>query len=106
MAENIGGGPLAIAIGATVIVVIAGAVLPQIFEPLDTLYLALDGKRFWVYSQGLGKLGSIIGNFLGISLLGGIVTLGMLAVEGTAGLGLHGPGHVGRADRFPETPDS
>ena len=87
VAENIGGGPLAIAIGATVIVVIAGAVLPQIFEPLDTLYLALDGKRFWVYSQGLGKLGSIIGNFLGISLLGGIVTLGMLLWKGQRGSG-------------------
>ncbi len=56
VAENIGGGPLAIAIGATVIVVIAGAILPQIFEPLDKLYLALDGKRFWVYSQGIGQL--------------------------------------------------
>lgn len=87
VAENIGGGPLAIAIGATVIVVIAGAVLPQIFDPLDTLYLALDGKRFWVYSQGLGKLGSIIGNFLGISLLGGIVTLGMLLWKGQRGTG-------------------
>ncbi len=87
VAQNIGGGPLAIAIGATVIVVIAGAILPQIFDPLDTLYLALDGKRFWVYSVGLGKLGPIIGNFLGISLLGGIVTLGMLLWKGQKGTG-------------------
>ena len=87
IASNIGGGVLSIAIGATVIVVLAGAILPEVFEPLDRLYLALDGTRFWVYSVGIGKLGPIIGNFLGIALLGGIVTLGMLLWKGHSGSG-------------------
>ena len=87
IASNIGGGVLSIAIGATVIVVLAGAILPEVFEPLDKLYLSLDGTRFWVYSVGIGKLGPIIGNFMGIALLGGIVTLGMLLWKGHSGQG-------------------
>ncbi len=87
IASNIGGGVLSIAIGATVIVVLAGAILPEVFEPLDKLYLSLDGQRFWVYSVGIGKLGPIIGNFMGIALLGGIVTLGMLLWKGHSGQG-------------------
>ena len=87
IASNIGGGVLSIAIGATVIVVLAGAILPEVFEPLDQLYLSLDGQRFWVYSVGIGKLGPIIGNFMGIALLGGIVTLGMLLWKGHKGSG-------------------
>ena len=87
VAQNIGGGPLAVGIGATVAVVMAGALLPEVFEPLDRLYLAIDGNRFWVYGQGLGKIGEVIGNFLGISLLGGIVTLGMLLWKGVKGTG-------------------
>ena len=87
IASNIGGGVLSIAIGATVIVVLAGAILPEVFEPLDNLYLSLDGARFWVYSVGIGKLGPIIGNFMGIALLGGIVTLGMLLWKGHSGQG-------------------
>ena len=85
IASNIGGGVMSIAIGATVIVVLAGAILPEVFEPLDELYLSLDGTRFWVYSVGIGKLGPIIGNFMGIALLGGIVTLGMLLWKGHSG---------------------
>ena len=87
IASNIGGGVLSIAIDATVIVVLAGAILPEVFEPLDKLYLSLDGQRFWVYSVGIGKLGPIIGNFMGIALLGGIVTLGMLLWKGHSGQG-------------------
>ena len=82
LAENIGGGDLSIAIGATVIVVLAGAILPEVFDPLDDLFLAIDGARFWVYSVGIGKLGPIIGQFLGIAILGGIVNLGMLLWKG------------------------
>ena len=82
LAENIGGGVLSIAIGATVIVVLAGAILPEVFDPLDDLFLAIDGDRFWVYSVGIGKLGPIIGQFLGIAILGGIVNLGMLLWKG------------------------
>ncbi len=87
IADQVGGGVLVTAIVATVAVVLAGAVLPQIFEPLDRLYLALDGNRYWIYSVGIGTLGPIIGNFMGISLLGGIVTLGMLLWRGQKGGG-------------------
>ena len=83
--QNIGGGTLAVAIGATVAVVIIGTVLPEIFEPLDDLFVALDGNRYQVYDEGIGKLGGIIGNFLGISLIGGLITLGVMLWQGRDG---------------------
>ena len=83
--QNIGGGTLAIAIGATVAVVLIGSLLPEIFEPLDDLYNALDGNRFQVYDEGIGKLGGILGNFLGISLIGGLITLGVMLWKGRDG---------------------
>ena len=87
VASNIGGGALAVGIGATIIVVLAGSLLPQVFEPLDVFFLALDGNRYWVFSTGIGKIGEVIGQFLGISLLGGVVTLGMLLWKGVKGSG-------------------
>ena len=83
--QNVGGSPMAVAIGATVAVVIIGAILPEIFEPLDDLFIALDGNRYYVYSQGIGKLGGVLGNFLGISLVGGLVSLGVMLWQGRHG---------------------
>ena len=83
--QNIGGSPMAVAIGATVAVVIIGAILPEVFQPLDNLYIALDGIRYYVFSQGIGKLGGVLGNFLGISLVGGLVSLGVMLWRGRHG---------------------
>ena len=92
--QNIGGGTLAVAIGATVAVVIIGSVLPEIFEPLDALFVALDGNRYAVYDEGIGKLGGILGNFLGISLIGGLITLGVLLWKGREGPGQSSSGSM------------
>ena len=73
------------AIGATVAVVIIGSILPEIFEPLDAFFIALDGNRYWIYSQGIGRLGGVLGNFLGISLIGGLITLGVMLWKGRDG---------------------
>ncbi len=83
--QNIGGSPMAVAIGATVAVVIIGAILPEVFQPLDNLFIALDGVRYYVLSQGIGKLGGVLGNFLGISLVGGLVSLGVMLWRGRHG---------------------
>ena len=83
--QNIGGGTLAVAIGATVAVVIIGSILPEIFEPLDNFFVALDGNRYWIYSQGIGRLGGVLGNFLGIALIGGLITLGVMLWKGRDG---------------------
>ena len=82
---QIGGGTLAVAIGATVAVVIIGSILPSIFAPLDALFVALDGNRYFVYSSGIGQLGGVLGNFLGISLIGGLITLGVMLWQGREG---------------------
>lgn len=83
--QNIGGSPMAVAIGATVAVVIIGAILPEVFQPLDNPYIALDGIRYYVFSQGIGKLGGVLGNFLRISLVGGLVSLGVMLWRGRHG---------------------
>ena len=73
-----GGSTLAIAIGATVSVVVIGAILPEIFTPLDNLFSVMDGKRFIVYNEGIGKLAGVLSNFFAISLIGGLVALGAM----------------------------
>lgn len=81
----IGGSILAIAIGATIAVTVVGAILPQIFTPLDNLFNVMDGRRYQVYNQGIGKLGGILSDFFAIALLGGIVALGAMLWRGTPG---------------------
>ena len=74
----IGGSPLAIAIGATVAVVVIGAILPEIFSPLDNLFSVMDGKRYIVYNEGIGKLAGVLSDFFAIALIGGLVALGAM----------------------------
>ena len=83
--ENIGGGTMAVAVGAVISVVLVGSLLPEIVTPLDNLYNALDGRRFKVFASGLGQIGGVLGNFLAISLIGGIVALGALLWKGRRG---------------------
>ena len=78
LANQMGGGPLAAAIGATVLIVVVGAILPEIFSPLDNLFEVLNGHRYTVFSVGIGKIGQVLGNFLGLSLIAGLVSLGSM----------------------------
>ena len=82
---NIGGGTLAVAIGATITVVIIGNILPEVFTPLDALFYALDGARFSIFASGIGSLAGVLGNFLGVSLIGGLITLGVMLWQGRNG---------------------
>lgn len=77
-----GGGILGRAIGVTVIVVLVGALLPEIFTPLDNLYNVLDGKRYTVFASGVGRIAGVVGDFLAISLYAGIVALGVMLWKG------------------------
>ena len=66
------------AITAVVVVIVVGALLPQIFTPLDDLYVVMDGHRYVVFSEGIGKLAGVLANFMGLSLVAGIVAIGAL----------------------------
>ena len=76
--QQVGGGLLTRAISTVVLVVVVGALLPQIITPLDTFFYALDGHRFYVFSFGIGKLAGTLGNFMGVALIAGVVALGGL----------------------------
>lgn len=80
-----GGSVLAIAIGATVTTVVVGAILPEIFSPLDRLFIVMDGGRYLVYNEGIGKLAGVLSNFFAISLLAGLVALGAMLWKNTKG---------------------
>ena len=85
--DRIGGGTLAVAIGTTITVVIIGAILPEIFEPPDLMINVLNDHRHVIYSAGIGKLAGVLGNFLGISLVGGIIALGGMLWQNSRGGG-------------------
>ena len=80
-----GGSVLAIAIGATVATVVVGAMLPEIFTPLDKLFTVMQGVRYTVYNEGIGKLAGVLSNFFAISLLAGLVALGGMLWKNTKG---------------------
>ena len=63
--ERLPGGLIGGAITAVVVVIVVGALLPQIFTPLDDLYLVMDGHRYVVFASGIGKLAGVLSNFNG-----------------------------------------
>ena len=85
--DRVGGGTLAVAIGTTITVVVIGAILPEIFTPLDRLFNVMDGYRFEIFATGIGKLAGVLGNFLGISLVAGIIALGGMLWQNSHGGG-------------------
>ena len=81
--QNVGeGGGMAVAIAAAVGTAVVAAILPSVFSPLDDFYRALDGVRYAVYSTGIGRLGGVLGDFLAVALIAGIIVLGALLWRG------------------------
>ena len=83
--ERLPGGLIGGAITAVVVVIVVGALLPQIFTPLDNLYLVMDGHRYVVFASGIGKLAGVLSNFMGLSLVAGIVAIGALIFKAGRG---------------------
>ena len=83
--ERLPGGLIGGAITAVVVVIVVGALLPQIFTPLDDLYLVMDGHRYVVFASGIGKLAGVLSNFMGLSLVAGIVAIGALIFKAGRG---------------------
>ena len=76
--ERIGGNTLSVAIGATLSVIIVAAILPEVFVPLDLFYEGLQNPRYLMFQTGIGSLAQVLGNFFGIALVGGLISLGMI----------------------------
>ena len=86
--QNVGqGGGMAVAIAAAVGTAVVAAILPSVFQPLDSFYQSLDGIRYAVYSTGIGRLGGVLGDFLAVALIAGIIVLGALLWKGQKGDG-------------------
>ena len=83
--ERIGGGAGLNLLVVVVAVVTVGAILPQIITPLDVFFNALDGNRYYIFSTGIGRLADTIGNFMGIALIAGVITLGGLLFKNRGG---------------------
>ena len=52
VANRFGGGIATSILVVVVGVVVVGAILPQIIEPLDTFFAAMDGNRYYIFSVG------------------------------------------------------
>ena len=86
--QQIGGNNgMAVAIAAAVATAVVAAILPNVFQPLDQFYNSLDGIRYAVYSTGIGQLAQILGDFLAVALIAGIIVLGALLWKGQKGDG-------------------
>ena len=82
VSDKLGGGMGTSILVVVVSVVVIGAILPQIIEPMDTFFLAMDGNRYYIFDVGLGKIAGTISNFFGIALIAGLISLGMMMWKG------------------------
>ena len=86
--QQIGGNNgMAVAIAAAVATAVVAAILPSVFAPLDSFYNSLDGVRYAVYATGIGQLAQVLGDFLAVALIAGIIVLGGLLWKGQKGDG-------------------
>ena len=82
VSNKLGGGIATSILVVVVGVVVVGAILPQIIDPLDTFFAAMDGNRYYIFSVGLGKIAGTISNFFGIALIAGVIGIGMMIWKG------------------------
>lgn len=98
--QQIGGNNgMAVAIAAAVATAVVAAILPSVFAPLDSFYNSLDGIRYAVYATGIGQLAQVLGDFLAVALIAGIIVLGGLlwkGQKGDGGMNGGGGGNQGR----------
>ena len=74
--SRVGGTPLMRIVTAVVIVVLA-AILFSYFVPfVDSAYQSIDPNRMVIYDSGLGSLGVVVGNFWGVALVAGMMSIG------------------------------
>ena len=72
-AMKMGGSPLIGAILLAIGLLLVGALLDTVTPFISVAFESLDGDRFIMYRQGIGALASVVGNFYGVVLVGGLI---------------------------------
>ena len=74
--QTFGASKLMVAIGAVVVLVMAGSLLGVFVPFFDVAFRSLDGARYAMYETGIGSLAGVLGNFMGVTMAAGLVRLG------------------------------
>ena len=67
-------------------VVVVALMLPIILGSIDDFYNNVSSNRFAMYSEGIGTIARVLGNFFVIAFIGGLAGLGSLLFNGRRGV--------------------
>ena len=85
--QTFGASKLMVAIGAVVVLVMAGSLLGVFVPFFDVAFRSLDGARYAMYETGIGSLAGVLGNFMGVTLAAGLIRLGWVLFGQYTGIG-------------------
>ncbi len=85
--QTFGASKLMVAIGAVVVLVMAGSLLGVFVPFFDVAFRSLDGARYAMYETGIGSLAGVLGNFMGVTMAAGLVRLGWVLFGQYTGMG-------------------
>lgn len=74
-AKRAGGSPIIAMVIMGVIVLLFATILNTMIPFLTDAYEAIDGNRFRAMDEGIGSLSTVIGNFFGVSLVAGALSV-------------------------------
>ena len=90
VSQATGASKLMVAIGAVVVLVMAGSLLGVFVPFFDVAFNSLDGARYAMYETGIGSLAGVLGNFMGVTLAAGLIHLGWTLFGQYTGIGAGG----------------
>ena len=73
--------PILVAIAVIVVLVLVGTLLAQMLPFLDVAFEAINSYRYLAFSEGLGSMATIIGNFYGVVTIAGIGSVAWSAIN-------------------------
>ena len=98
ISDMFSGSPLIGTIVLIIGLILVGSLLNVLTPFVDVALDSLDGTRFVMYAEGIGSLSSVIGNFWGVVIVGGLLAVAWQVISQFRSGSEGGGGFFGNAD--------
>lgn len=79
--RNLSGNPIMVAVLTAILLLIVASLLEYFLPFLSDAFNSIDGNRFVMYDEGLGSLSTVVSNFLGVTLVAGMMMIAWHAFQ-------------------------
>ncbi len=83
--RNMGTHPILAAVMTAIAFLLLATLLNTFIPFVSSAFEAIDSNRFLMYAEGLGAVSSVIGNFFGVVIVAGIMTVAWNVLKGMRG---------------------